>query len=172
MINGLESKWINDSPDNEDKIRKLFDKDMRDFQGYAAATLIVEADPSRAEEIALEETQKSLLILRLFSAAAFHPKITTKYNIWGSEQIDRAKILFLKEDKLSLFNDRLLDSPHTIENMDQECIKMHMAAGLNIVSDLLTRESANPFQKMRSMHFSFLPVVLLQKIQRINSYTY
>ena len=147
MIDGFESKWVSGSPDNEDKIRELFAKDVRKLQGHTAAILTIEAESTHAQEMVLEETKKSLLMLKLFSAAAFHPKLTSTYDIWGSEKIDRAKLLFITDGKLTSLSDQILDKQQPTENMDRECIKMHMDAGLNVLSDLLANNNKTSFQK-------------------------
>ncbi len=146
ILDELERQLAADSPDNKEKKLELFERDIRELQGNTAATLCIEADRTRAEEMALEETKKSLLILKLFSAAAIHPKLISIYDIWGSENIDRAKLLFLEDGKLACLNDQLLDTIQA-ETMDHKCIKMHMEAGLSIVSDLLVNSSKNAFQK-------------------------
>ena len=147
MIDGLEKSCVNDSPDNESKIKELFDKGIRKFQGFAAATMTIEGDPERAEEIGLEEAGKSLLMLRIFSIAAFHPKITSIYNIWGSEKVDRVSILLLREGKFNSITDQSLGKVFPFERMDQKRIERHMGEGLNILSNLLVNEDKTPFQK-------------------------
>jgi hypothetical protein len=147
MIDALEASWLSTGAENADKIKELFDNQIRNYMGFAAATLTIESESNRAEEVALEETKKSLLMLRMFSAAAFHPKIISIYDIWGSEKIDRATILFIKDGKLSSVSDQLLDKVQAFERIDLEGIKLHMESGLKIVSDLLINERKNAFQK-------------------------
>jgi hypothetical protein len=147
MINGLETQWLTGSPDNEEEIKQFFEKDIRKIQGHAAATLTIEADRTRAEEIALEETKVSLLALKLFQPAAFHPKITSYYNIWGSESIAHAKFIFIEDNKLTSLNDQLLDKQYPLEMLDNARIKMHMDAGLSVLSELILNDKKNSFQQ-------------------------
>ena len=148
MVEDLQAQCIKDLPEKEDSFREMFERHIRKFQGYAAATLLIEAEPNRANEICLEETRKALLLLRIFHPASFHPKVTTSYNIWGSELSDRAIVLLLEEGKFHSLNDRRLGKSSGIERIDKETVKVAMEAGLKILSDLLAvSKTLTPFQK-------------------------
>lgn len=146
FIDDLETAWIRHLPDKAEEIKEVVNSKFRAFQGHAAATLNIQADPNRAEEIALEETEKSLLMLRLFSAAAFHPKITSIYDIWGSERVDKASLLFLRDGTFNSFKEGVIDN-RNFEKIHREAIKLHMESGLRIVSDLLVNENKDSFQQ-------------------------
>jgi len=148
FIDELEASWVENSPDNFDKIKDLFDKQVREFQGHTGATISIEADPAKAEEVALEETKKSLMMLRLLSGAAFHPRIVSLFEIWGSEKIEAVNLLFLKDGKLSNFTSKMLliNPPHM--ELDQEAIDLHFESGLNVLSDLLIKDNKSQFEKV------------------------
>lgn len=147
FIDKLRSQCVEDLPEKEKELGELFDKHIRNFQGYAAATLIIEAEPNRAKEITLEETRKALLLLRIFHPSSFHPKVTSFYDIWGSEKKERASILTLQEGKFCSLNDQSLRIFNGLERIDKETIKTYMEAGLKTLSDLLVNRTHTPFQK-------------------------
>lgn len=148
MIENLLAQCIEDRPEKETEFKEMFEKHIRKFQGYAAATLLIEAESNRADEICLEETRKAVSLLRIFHPASFHPKVTSSYNIWGSELNDRASILLLEEGKFFYLNDRPLGKSRSIERIDKETIKVSMEAGLKILSDLLVSKTLSQFQKI------------------------
>lgn len=147
MIEKLQAQCIEDRPEKEKEFKEMFDTYIKKFQGYAAATLLIEAEPDRADEICLEETRKALLLLRIFHHASFHPKVTSFYNIWGSEINDRASILMLEEGRFFSLNDRPLGQSRGLERIDKKTIKVYMEAGLKILSDLLMSITHTQFQK-------------------------
>ncbi len=61
------------NPEEVDAVRKGFERHRKDIQGLATATIRVEAEPQRAYEIAFEEIDKTMGILRFISSANFHP---------------------------------------------------------------------------------------------------
>lgn len=67
-IDELESRAVTQAQDSpqKDLVRKLFDQNIRQFQGYAVATILLQAEPARAYEIAIEETNTALSMLRIF----------------------------------------------------------------------------------------------------------
>lgn len=146
FLDEIERHWIENSKDHSEEIKQLFDKEIREFQGHTAATISFESDPVKAEEIALEETRKSLLMLRLFSAAAFHPRIVSYYEMWGSEKIEGANLLYIKDQTLTKFSSKMIiaNPPHL--ELDHEMIALHFDSGLTILSDLLLKEKKSQFE--------------------------
>jgi len=148
-IDELESRAINQSQDShrQELAKMLFDKRIREFQGHAIATISLEAESERAYEIAIEETNTALSMLRIFSASAQEPLSYYPCAVWGSSNISRGYLMVLKEGNLNQLTIKTLDRRPMPEYLDNKTIENLFSAGLNILDKLLQLEERNPFQK-------------------------
>lgn len=148
VIDDLETHALNQAKDSQQEITKmLFDKKIRCFQGYTAATILIEAEPNRANEIALEETHTALAMLRVFSVAAQEPLIFYPCSVWGSSNIDYAHFISLKEGNLHQLSIKTLDRRPEPEILNIHTIDKLFSAGLNILDRLLRSQNISLFQE-------------------------
>lgn len=148
-IDDLESRAINQAQDShqQELAKMLFDKRIREFQGHATATILLEAEPERAYEIAIEETNQSLSMLRIFSASAQDPLSYYPCAVWGSSNIRHGYLIALKEGNLNQFTIKTLDRRPMPQYLDSQTIDNSFLAGLNILNTLLQLKEPTPFQE-------------------------
>lgn len=100
MIDNWSTEWKTNNPDKGDKVEPLFDKKRGKIQGYAAATIKLYAEPERAYEIAQEEAERAISLLRIFSPAYFFPQIVSYCTMLGRENIESELYFTLNEGRL------------------------------------------------------------------------
>jgi hypothetical protein len=146
-IDEIESRAIEQVKDQEDLTRTIFDENIRKFQGYAVASILLEAEPRRAYEIAIEETNLALSMLRIFSTSTQEPLSYYPCAVWGSSNINRGYLIALKEGKFNQICNTTLDRRPIPEYLDNQAIDDLYKEGLSIIDDLLRLSKRNPFQK-------------------------
>lgn len=147
LIDLWEKQFLQKNPSKEQYVKELILTKFRPFQGYTAGTMFIKAEPLRAEEIAFEEITRSLNILRIFTVAAFHPKIFSPFAIWGSDRIDQSKIILFEGDEFYSFKSKINEPAPSVEKLDEIIINEFYGAGLNIIDNLLNSDSISPFSQ-------------------------
>lgn len=146
IIDKWEQEWMAKDDDNKDAVKKMIDKEYRRFQGYTAATLKIKAEKERANEILIEETSKALSFLRIFTFSASNPRAKSICGIWGSAHIDKAYVLYLKNDnEFNGSSDGIMGAPPRPDVFDQQMIKEAFQAGLATIDRLLNSNSLSAF---------------------------
>jgi hypothetical protein len=127
-------------------VRKGIELRRQKVQGLATATIKVEAEPKRAYEIAFEETDKTVSILRFFSPAILHPSKTSYSAPLGSQNEDSYQYLFVDGGKIVGYNSGLTDKSSTHWNLSNEDLKT-WSPELGILHMLLNRHELTDFQE-------------------------
>lgn len=148
----LIDKWaqqrIGDVPqDRKEVMKEFFEKNIRPFQGYAAATLKVTAERERAKELIIEEANRALCFLRIFTGAALNPQIISFYGLWGTAHIDTVDILYLKDrEDYNGIKKETIGPPPKAEILNKEIINKIFLIGLGTIDRLLNSNSLSAFQ--------------------------
>jgi hypothetical protein len=101
-LDSLEQMGVAMAPAQEKDIRDLFTKMRKDFQGFAAIVVTLEAEPILAEERGLIVAQDAVGLLRFFSPAAAASWVLCPTALLGSEIIPRSKLLTLSNSSFSM----------------------------------------------------------------------
>ena len=137
---------MNANPADNDKIQNFY-KEQNKIQGLAAATMKLEAEPIRAFEIALEETEKSIGLLRCFSPSNLDPEKTSYCVVFGKENLEHTKHLVFQDNSLVQISHEYIDKNNPIWIIDDEKVSLLQNGGLKILSDILTQEKITDFQE-------------------------
>lgn len=132
----------NTNPADNDKIQK-FDEEQEKIHGLAAATMKVNAEPIRAFEIALEETEKSIELLRFFSPINFDPEKTSRCVVFGKENLESTKHLVMENGNLIQISKAIVDKNIQPWVIDDVNISLFKNCGFEILSNILAREDKN-----------------------------
>ena len=149
-IDELESRAVTQAQDSprKDLVRKLLDKqNIRQFQGYAVATILLQAEPARAYEIAIEETNTALSMLRIFSSSTREPLSYYPAAVWGSSNISKGYLIAFKEGNLTQMISKTLDRSPMSESLNNQAIDDLYLAELSILDKLLRLSKRNQFQE-------------------------
>jgi hypothetical protein len=129
-------------------VSALFDKLRKDFQGLAAVVTKVSAEPERAREIAMEESERVTAVLGIFSAATLIPDIKCVSKIRGSENIRIATTILEFEGERFQTQEGIVDiGSAQVWRLSRDEITEIRTMGLDAISRLLAAESLNEFEK-------------------------
>jgi hypothetical protein len=134
------------TPEEVESIRKGVERRRPIIQGLATATIKVEAEPERAYEIAFEEVDRTVSILRIFSPANMHPAKVSYSAPVGRQHLDNYTYLVVEGRKIVAYNSGLVDRSRTEWNFSNEDIAT-FAPELGVLGMLLTKEKLTDFQE-------------------------
>lgn len=148
LIDKWEQQRIgNLTQDEKEVMKELFEKNIRPFQGFAAATLKVTAERKRAKELIIEEANRALCFLRIFTGAALDPQIISFYGLWGTARIDTVDILYLKDrEDYNGIAKETIGPPPKAKILNKEIINKIFLIGLGTIDRLLNNNSLSAFQ--------------------------
>jgi len=118
----------------------------KSYCGKAAAKYSIEAELNRAIEMANEETDISLSILRYFSRANVIPNLISCCTISGAENINVIKNLIIRNNLLSI--NHIAINRNYIRNwiIQKDDLELFKKMGLNKLSNLLKKETLSKFE--------------------------
>lgn len=146
LIDSWSTAWKSNNPEHGDKVDQLFDEKREKLQGYAAATIKLSAEPERAYEIAQEEAERAISLLRVFSAACFSPSGVSYCTMIGRENIESKLYFILSEGQLRGMSDGFVSSdlkPWLLDNIFLSKINPY----LDLLDKVLMREEMTDFQE-------------------------
>jgi hypothetical protein len=152
MFNGLrniahEVAKTKNFPDVEKYILMLNEHQKR-LQGMAAATIFVQAESRRAYEIAFEEAEKAVAILRLFSKAAFIPEVASCCVPLGQKSAQTATYFVFFEGMLVSSVNSIVGSEQTHFVIGPPQIELMNMAGISAFIRLFYKEGRNQFEEV------------------------
>lgn len=133
-------------PEEIESVRKGFEQHRKDIQGLATATIKVEAEPYRAYEIAFEEVDRAMSVLRFISPANTHPAKISYSAPFGRQHVDSYRYLFVEGRKIVSHFAGLTDTSRIEWNLTKEDFA-DWGPELQILSDLLNKEKLTDFQE-------------------------
>lgn len=135
------------SPAQENRIDAFFEKERIEYQGLAAATIELTAERRRAFELAHEEAEKTLAVLRLYSPGALVPEFPSYQKVRGKETIEAITYLRVRDGDLLSVDYRILDRAVQHWHIDAEKLSEYRRHGFEKASNLLSKDRRTPFQE-------------------------
>jgi hypothetical protein len=132
--------------ENQAAFQAQFDRTRSRFQGCAAATVTVTAEPLRAQEVAGEETEYSVAALRFFHFANMTPYARSYCTPAGRENLPTTTTLTLQSGTIQQWEDRAFPAGDSSWALSKEEISELRNAGLDGLSQLLTKDERSPFE--------------------------
>jgi hypothetical protein len=135
------------SPEEMAASNQFESKIRRKYQAFAAATIVVCAEPKRAKEIAFQEAERSLCCLRFFSPANFSPKIVSYTMLKGKEHLELSENLIVKDGRITNIMSALVDlsSPNWL--IDNALLQTMEKTGLDQLHRLLKNNIKSDFRE-------------------------
>lgn len=142
-IRGIASKI---KSAQEESINQFIEKIRKDFQGYAAFIIDIEAEESAAMERCLKIAQIGIDILRFFSPAAPYADTLSPTALLGSEILPRSRVLALSDASFRMTESLTSGSIEfwRASNLDIGRLKK---AGLEQAGHLIIPDNLNDFEK-------------------------
>lgn len=137
--------WLANS-NNKNELTYI-NNERKELQGHAATTIKLNAEPERAMEIAVTESEKAISILRIFSPANLSPHIMSFCTLAGYSNLEKRKYFLFNNGKLFMVRNDFVDIEryHSMVISDKT-VSMFKDMGLQTLSDILCQESRNDFQ--------------------------
>ncbi|RYG18643.1 hypothetical protein EON82_22370, partial [bacterium] len=139
----------------EDERTQAFVRMVRSkLQGHMACTMKVVAEPVRAREIAVEEAENALTMLRLFLPSIAHPLVPSYCRARGLEEVEFNTVLVIENDEVVRYTPKH-DEVETFD-LDSDLMDMAQQLGLRVLHELYLKEKKTEFEKdlLRSL-FTF-----------------
>ncbi len=87
QIEAWMRQLVEQRPDFANNVHYVRERWSKRMQGRASSLFTVEAEPRRARELAMTETERSLAALRLFSPGNLHPTARSLCVPWGRQHL-------------------------------------------------------------------------------------
>ncbi len=130
-----------------DARRRLIQSYRKDLQGCAACMIKIQAEARRACEIALEETESALDLLRFFaSKSTMNINLPSFLRPVGYHNIDKSLVFTIVNGQPPLWHSEFRHRfSHTV--LDKEHINIIYQAGFGALHEMYLRENKTDFQK-------------------------
>jgi hypothetical protein len=128
------------------QMESRLDEMRREMQGFAAATVKVFAEPRRALEVAFEEAERAVSLLRFFSPASHIPELVSYCTLRGKEHVEGLKQLTVRGGRIEGYSEQSVDRSSPFWALDGEHIAELEACGLRALGDLLNRDKLTEYQ--------------------------
>ena len=147
MLDRLSERTLKQNPKDKDGDEQYLRKKRKELQGLAASTIKVYGEYTRAYEIALEETEKSVAALRVFSPANLIPEVNSYCAPLGTENIPKEKYLLIEDGEI-VGNSRSMDlKPIERWIIDDRLLEVYRQDGLQALSDILAQDKRSEFEE-------------------------
>jgi len=143
-LGNLRSKLPSPPPEQEQQIDQYFEKLRQDFQGYAMATVSIEAEPKFALERAFQIAQDAVGLLTFFSPAALSINIFNPVALSGAEYIPVSKLMTIQENGFS-HNERILPTQVGYWRLSAERVSELNSDLLEAAASLVMTEGLSEF---------------------------
>jgi len=117
------------------------------FQGCAAATIALTAEPLRAQELASREAEYSIAALRFFHGANSSPYLRCYCTINGTESFSSISTLWVKAGRIETWSDHSADTGGSVWTLPEDAIRELRKSGLDAMSQLLIKENKSAFER-------------------------
>ena len=120
-----------------------------DLQGLAAATAKVNAEPERAYEVVLRESERAVAALRVYQVAATTtPEVTSYCALLGRENIEEIKNLKMEEGRVRSWSERPVGKPVLHWHLSDDDVRKYTETfGFDQVNRLLASKDRTKFQE-------------------------
>lgn len=122
----------------------------QELQNLAASTITVHAEPKRAFEVALRESERAVAALGVYQVAATTmPEVTSYCALLGRENLEEIRHLEVESDRILRESYQGIGKPVLNWHLSNEDVsKYRRALGFDNVSELLTLERRSGFQEL------------------------
>jgi len=148
MMDDWEQRTLAKAKDAEEitSIKHGFEQHRKSIQALATATIPVVGDPERAHEIAFEQIDRTVSLLRLLSPANIHPTKVCYSAPIGKAHEDSYRFLFVEDHKIIYHSAGLTDTSRRHWNLSNEDLNT-FAPELDVLDMLLKSDRLTDFQE-------------------------
>jgi hypothetical protein len=134
-------------PEDVEPVKQYFTRKRSQIQNRAVSIIKVEAEPRLAYQIAFEETERALSVLRLYSPTNLHPTKTCYVAPLEKQHKDGNVYLVVKDEKVIEYVSGISDKTANHWNLSKRDLDEYKTIGLGFLSNLLTTDTLTDFQQ-------------------------
>lgn len=128
-------------------LRALFLQERKKMQGFAAATLVLRGERDRVLEVAREEAEQAVSILRLFSLAMLSPRARSFCTLWGRQNLESTSYLLFEPTRVSVVTGSHIDTTQDyVWRIDAERLRLIRQQALDSLLQALYEGTASTFR--------------------------
>jgi hypothetical protein len=140
----LEKVLLEKNPQADPRmLRQIQEK----YQGVVFATVATSAEPTRATEIATDETERTLALLRFFSPTIFYPQIASYFGRMGHAQVPVSHY-FVFDDEIPRVTTQVASKGEFKFVVDATMLHMMEAGGLFALGEILIKDNHSEFEEL------------------------
>ena len=147
LLDEWEKQVLVQAQEHQDKIKQHFEKDMRPIQGHAAAVMEVTAEKQKAYDLLLNEANRALGLVRIFTVSSLLPGATSPCVLWGTGHIDKSFIFIVDDGRLQSLQQGFLKPNVQHEILSSEMIDTSFNLGLQRLHEILISNSRSEFEE-------------------------
>ncbi len=141
MLNGS----LKSNPGEKEQIIEGFERIRKSYQGTVFSSLILNAEQDKAIDIAVNETEKMLKILRFFSPSAVLPQIPSYLGRMGHILIPNDHF-FIFENTIPIIQNSITEKRERTWKIRDKDIEFFHQIGIDNAVDLITKRKRNHFE--------------------------
>jgi hypothetical protein len=139
MLDQMEEERKPVDPQASGLVEQVLKKRRKELQAAPAATISLLAEPIRAHEIAFEEAEKSLAVLRFFDPANYLPQVRSYWALLGLEKRATSTHLIVRNGRIVTRTDSALLKGRPGALLDGAAISTIRATGLDALGKILLK---------------------------------
>lgn len=150
LFDKIENRLMEGVKDNKltlENAKLIIKKIRKNYQGKVVASYIINAEKEKAIEIANEEAEKALLILKFFSPPAFFPKINANFGRKGIAHLP-CEYVFIFENEIPVIHESVVGTTRIGFVIDHHILKKMFQLGLNRLNEIIKKEKINEFEEL------------------------
>ena len=145
FFDSFENELLKIHPKEEKKMLQWMEKMRKDYQGIVFSTMYITAEEKKAQEIAVNETENALIVLRFFSPTALLPEIRSYFGKMGHTNVP-TNHFFIFEDKFPNLVKEIAEDQEFIWTIRDQDFKMFRQIGLDRISELISKKEKSSFE--------------------------
>ena len=150
-IDEWERQSLVKAKEHKESIKQYFEKKVRPAQGYAAAVMEVNAEGKKAHDLLLDEANKALGLVRIFTPSSLLPSETSPCVLWGTGHIDQSFIFIVSDGKFGVSQQGILGPSNQPVNqpviLSSEITDNSFHLGLHRLHEMLVSNSRSDLEE-------------------------
>lgn len=140
-------EWNAEGAEYQAANEKMFSNYRKRFQGRSAAFIEIIAEPERALEIAFQDAEQSISILRYFDPAMQDPMMLSYLGLDGKYLIPNTFAIVRTGHRIPAFGGQFIETPPIPWKLTSSWLAIIRSNGLDTLSEMLTDDKRSAFEK-------------------------
>ena len=146
-IDEWERQSLVKAKEHKESIKQYFENEVRPVQGYTAAVMEVTAEQKKAHDLLLDEANKALGLVRVFTPSSLLPSETSSCVLWGTGHIDQSFIFTVSDGKFEGSQKGFLGPSNQPITLSSKIIDNSFHLGLHRLHEMLVSNSRSDLEE-------------------------